>query len=548
MDSVRIILWLQGRRTTASLLFWLSALGYNGRDRSLANRLYFAYFAVFWLVWIFAVLALFGDTLNVVLAALHFLPPGESAALLIIIIFLAWFFWRAAGSARCSPFMFSEEDAVLICQTPVDRPAVAVVWMVGDWISTALPFAIVGISLRFASLEAAQVGTINFSDVFRYIKEAGQVLVVLLPLLLAVTFLLGAFGSIRLKKVPAFPLQPVAFIAIAAALGAQVLGFRNLGFPGLAQRLVSPEYYWIAYPFLGAFGLQPLIQTVVYVLMFLFATAALLIFLTRHLNLSLAAQETSLQSKKRTLGLFGFSDLVREADLQRRLPIQRSSRFTPRWTGAWIMIWKGLIQAARRLRVVDGFGWIVYAGFCMGVVLSPDIPSRLLAISVWVIAVGERATQQLRKDLRDWIPSGMLPFSIENLLASNLALPIVLLTGIGWTMLILFRPVWADALIISLLLLPTITAAALAGAYDLFRHSTTEGYLYGQVPTPGLGGVVIGILSVLTPLILFSWGSSLGLLLGVLLSFTSVGVIVWVLWKSATRAFRLLNRRIIPLQ
>ncbi len=59
--------WILFRRRTLSRLeYWLKALGYNLRDRSLNNKLYLVYFSAFWLLWIvvvFALLAGFGGLL-----------------------------------------------------------------------------------------------------------------------------------------------------------------------------------------------------------------------------------------------------------------------------------------------------------------------------------------------------------------------------------------------------------------------------------------------------------------------------------------------------
>ena len=101
MNPVRL---LYGRRLTARLAYWLSALGLNLRDTSTGNRVYSVYFLVFWLVWMVAVFALIGSNL-----ALIFRAAGNpdlpaiwvTLALLGLIGWPLWVLWQAG---RQSPF------------------------------------------------------------------------------------------------------------------------------------------------------------------------------------------------------------------------------------------------------------------------------------------------------------------------------------------------------------------------------------------------------------------------------------------------------------
>ena len=67
---------LYSRRIFSRLAYWLSALGYNLRDRSLNNRLYLIYFIAFWAVWAGVVFALMAATLADWLVLLPYSPAG----------------------------------------------------------------------------------------------------------------------------------------------------------------------------------------------------------------------------------------------------------------------------------------------------------------------------------------------------------------------------------------------------------------------------------------------------------------------------------------
>ena len=113
------------RRFGQRLGYWLSALGLNWRDSSTSNRLYMLYFFAFWAVWAVAVFALLGGWIAAILGLLRAAAPPQIALGLAEISLVGWGLYSLWRASRRSPFVFTEEDAHLVCQTPVNRPGVA---------------------------------------------------------------------------------------------------------------------------------------------------------------------------------------------------------------------------------------------------------------------------------------------------------------------------------------------------------------------------------------------------------------------------------------
>jgi hypothetical protein len=114
--------WLvRSRQMITRFRFWLILSGYNPRDHSVTHKIYLVYASIFWSIWIFAVLALAANGMAGILQSLSPGHPVDTAVLLEAISLFGWALYSAYSAARRSPIVFSEDDAYLICQTPVDR-------------------------------------------------------------------------------------------------------------------------------------------------------------------------------------------------------------------------------------------------------------------------------------------------------------------------------------------------------------------------------------------------------------------------------------------
>ena len=142
--------WLvRSHQIAGDLRYWLTYIGYDKRDHSLSHKIYLAYATVFFSIWAFATLALLATFVGGILTALAAglgsaqgtgAQLAQAAAGVLALALLGWWLYTGYKAGRSSPMTFSEDDAALICQTPVSRPAVALLWMLGAWIRRGRPF------------------------------------------------------------------------------------------------------------------------------------------------------------------------------------------------------------------------------------------------------------------------------------------------------------------------------------------------------------------------------------------------------------------------
>lgn len=190
---------LRAKQMESRFAFWLAAIGYNRRDRSLQHRIYLVYALVFMTGWVFAVFTLFAGSGAGLLKALNPANPAAGAAGLALKLALAWTAFSLVRASRRSPFVFSEDDAYLVCQTPLDRRAVAMTWFPADWLESALPFWAGLVTLGFSLAELGLKGQATAMDIPSYVLTGLRALGAFLPVQLGLLALLWAFGALRLS-------------------------------------------------------------------------------------------------------------------------------------------------------------------------------------------------------------------------------------------------------------------------------------------------------------------------------------------------------------
>jgi hypothetical protein len=223
--------WMvRSRQIAEKLSFWLTLIGYDPHDHSLSHRIYLIYAAVFMSLWAFAVLSLAASATAGMLTVLGIGSVGQAAAQISLLIFIVWSTYELWQVSRRSPFVFSEEDAYLICQTPVKRSIVAISWFVGDWFTQALPFWAIGIIFGFALVESQLVGKFVFADFFLYVTFGLRAWSVFLPLQLGLLALLWALGALRLQGNREWRWLPrLALIGILLIVGSLVWSIKVPG-------------------------------------------------------------------------------------------------------------------------------------------------------------------------------------------------------------------------------------------------------------------------------------------------------------------------------
>ncbi|HLO32996.1 MAG TPA: hypothetical protein VK249_27875, partial [Anaerolineales bacterium] len=379
--------WMvRSRQIAQKLSFWLALIGYDPHDHSLRHRIYLIYASVFMSIWAFAMLSLAAGGTATMLTALGPGSVNQIAAQISLLIFVIWFIYQLWQVSRRSPFIFSEEDAYLICQTPVKRNIVALSWFLGDWFSQAWPFWAIGVIFGFALVEPQLGGEISSSDVFQYVVSGFRALSVFFPLQVGLLALLWALGALRLQGNREWRWLP-HLVLIGILLGAGGL-IRGLKAPALVE-LFTPVWYvvlWpLHYPLQAAFSIHAWISGVLVALGIAVVGLLSLAIASRDLNLSRAAQESTQREKLAVVQQYGMVDLAREIKQRERLGIGRDPIRLPARPGLWVLLWKDILQSRYELGLGQIWNWLILLGTSLGFFLAPDFNSRLLILFYWLI-------------------------------------------------------------------------------------------------------------------------------------------------------------------
>ncbi len=529
------------RRAFSRLAYWCLVLGYDFRDRSLTNRFYFVYFLLFWLAWATAVFALLGYTLAGFFVTLSLASPASTIVLLGAYAITAWglvLFFQVTGG---SPFVFSEPDAFLLCQAPVNRRKVGAAWFLMDWIGTVLPFAAASVMLAFALTEASLPHVVTILDLLAYFAAALRALALVLPLQMGLQAALWGVGAWRLHR--DHPPARLTWLRLVVLLLVFTL-LASIFLPGPRYVLLSPLTFF----FQAAFGgfLSPsawLVRFGFGLLVLALGMAALLVWSAR-MPLGRAAEETRLQSRIRlsrsALDFEGAEVLRRQSGMKTTRPASR----LPVRVGAWMLVWKDLVQSGRSLRFsqVLRWGWVFILG--LGIFLAPGWLVKIVIGGVWAVSLGTLATDRLRSDLARWWLLRSLPLRTSDLVTALLGPACVLGLLLGWLGLALVSPPapfgWLAAVLLPLL----VVVAALGSARDILDHSRSRVLLtpaQGEenVPRQDIQGALTVLISAGIPLGLLVWGSSLsnGLFLA-LLSLPIAALVAVLLFRSVCLIYR----------
>ena len=507
------------RRTFARLAYWLRVLGYDLRDRSFNNRIYFVYFSAFWLAWGVGVFAILGSSLA---KAFDFLPAISPQTLVIqsgAFILAAWGLMKFGQFIRRSPFVFSEPDAYLVCQTPVSRRKVGLAWFLMDWFRTALPFAAGAILLAFALTNIALSGASDIQDLPAYFAASLRAAAIILPLQMGLQAGLYALGAWRLRRDRLT--TSVLWLRITVIL----LGI------GLLAALIYPSWRSvfltpIIIPLQAAFGslASPTgwLLWALAVLYLLLGIASLLAGTSR-MHLGQAAQETRMESVIRQANTMMNSELVENLKQRSKISATRASNKLRVKKGIWVLIWKDLIQSWRSLRFSQITKWAYIFILSLGVFLLSDWGARLILGGFWMVVLGGLVTDRLRNNLSNWWLLRSLPFSNSTLLLALLGPTSVLGIILGWLALALSSPLTAFDWLAAALLPFLVACAALGTARDILSHVKPSVLLEPSVaaenvPRQDIQGVALTLISIGLPLGLLTWSSSQpsGMVLGAL--------------------------------
>jgi hypothetical protein len=537
--------WLvRSHQIASDLRYWLTFIGYDRRDHSLAHKIYLGYASFFFIGWAFATLALLATFAGGILKAvaggiLPEYPAGGlplAAVALMGLVLLGWWLYVGFSGGRASPMTFSEDDAALICQTPVSRPAVALFWLLGDWIKSGPFFWALSVTLAFALQDAALGKAVSVEFVPRYILGGLRVLSVVLPLQWGLMALGWAWGVLRLHRdrvLRFWWLGPVALgLAVLLALfqsGGLLLGM----FQGAGELALSP----LIFPLTAGYELAGWGPGLLTALAWGILGSLALGFAARGLNLGRAAQESTGRSASEAAAQVGNAQAAAEIALRHRLGTGHPATRIPARPGWQALIWKNTVVWDRRggLSALGAILVMLLSG--IAIVLAPDWGTRGWALLAWLVAVEQFTVAGLIDDLRMWPLLRGLPLTARGMLLSELALPSLVVGLLGLVAAIAAGLIGADLpftglpVWVALLVPGAVVSCGLAAGIDVVRSSRASRLLIGQAPLPGTTGVIVGGLALaLTGLMVqFSGGGPTGYLLGGI----AAGGAAWLLLQIA---------------
>jgi hypothetical protein len=505
--------WLvRSRQIGSDLRYWLILTGYDRNDRSFSQKIYMVYAGVFFTLWGMAMLSFLSHTARQLLVGLGAGSVLLASSGLLSFLVLIWWLYELFLAGRRSPLAFSEDDAALICLTPVSRRQVAFAWLVGVWPLWAALLGAVAVVMAFAITDTALAGNTTAADIPHYLLAGWRSLVVVVPLVGGMQSLAWAFGCLRLqgdREQPHLSLIPAGAALILVSgllLSGSLIG-------GLAQAPWNVLLAPLTFPLAASFGADQWLAGLLAALAWAGVGALALWLAAAPLNLSRAGQETTRQVARQNAMLAGVPGATEQMDLQERLGIGHSPALFSAGSGWRALVWKNLVRTERRGGWAFLSGWLLIFLTGLGAVLVPDWGGRGWALLVWASLVCQQSARYLQNDLSLWPLFRTLPVRARTLLLVDLALPAALATLLAWIALLggaIAAPagltVWAALAVPGLAL-----ALGAASAVDMLRNARSQYLIAGQAAAPG--GVSLALAAALLALLVLvaSWLAAAGL-------------------------------------
>jgi hypothetical protein len=528
--------WLvRVRELAGRMRFWIAIVGYDPRKRSLSQSIYLIYVAIFFSLWGFAVLALLANLGAGMLTLVNGATPSETSTMIVAIVLFGDAVLQGYKAGRRSPFIFSETDAELICQTPLDRKQVALAWFLGDWLPDGLVFGALAVILRFASLQLVEPGGVVWAHLPGYLLAGLQVASIILPLhmaLMAIDYALGAWRLRGDRDNPWLRWIPVGAGVVLITLAiVNTRGIQIILWPLLFPLSVGfGEGYWLV-------GFTFAVLLVMTGLLVLYQASP-------RLNLSRAAQESRFRWAFQQISWLGDSRLRGEMITRQKLGVSHQSSRIQGRAGVWVLIWKDWVATVRTMNFGTVMGWLGIFVVFTGVLLVPDWGARMWAFAIWSLLVGQRCTKRLRADLRVWTITRQLPFSWRKTLVAELATPVVGAALVSWLAMGVSTWLGFTPQTSLILLAPApILCITLTAAFDILRNCRSSELLVGHVADLGAGGLISGIILAAIPMVMVSWSASQSGAQGINWLITLLGIslsigIIYGMWRLAAAALK----------
>ena len=506
--------WLRTRQEEHELTYWLSIVSYDKKDRSFNNRIYLFYLILFFSVWIFVTLTFFAGVGALLLRLFNANQPAQAALLCEVLVLGIWNIFALRAALKRSPVIFSEQDATLICQMPVDHRQVTLRWFLMPWLKSAIPFWLMSITIGFSLAEIGMAGAINAGHIFAYAGYGLRAWAAMLPVHLALFAFQWVIGVYFLQK--DLDRRQFAWPVMIFAIVLSSLAVFSLLYAGISDPFVKTLFF----PLLAGFGTGSLLPSLLPSGILAVALLGLLYGVSGSFSLSRAAQETQGWEVIHTALQYGFTSYAESLQTQNRLGVRRAPSRMPALAGAGILVWKDILQSRRSFRLGSLGNWFTIFAIMLGLSLLPDLASITLAMFFWGNTIEKVSVIRLRNDLSCWPLTRQLPISYRKFLIFELGLAYLLSVMVSSAGLGLSAALFHTQIHSSILLIPGMVAGVAGiAALDVIRHSRSNLLLNGSVPNVNAGGILLGVLFAVIPLYIYVFlPGIIGLILSILVS------------------------------
>ena len=506
------ILMICSKQVLSNINSWLAIVGYDIHDRSASERVYLLYLIAFLSTWALAVMFLISNvmanTLSPFLASqgMTFTDIVLTISMLLLIL---WSLCSTYKATNRSPLIFSEDDAHLLCQTPVNRRFVTLAWFFVKWPSSSLLFMAIAATVGFAFLELEINNGIKILSAGHLAIAALKPLSIIIPLHLGLFAVVWVVGIYRLQqnitRIKIMRSLRILALILAATLFVVTLG--SIFFPSffiIFQPLLSFLTFLLDAAFLE--GISRLSLAVSVGLMSISLT--LLWKISGSLNLSRAAQETHHSQAQRVAFKIGDFDRINEIRDRERLGAMHVPTSIPSFPGGWIMTWKDIVQSLRTLTISRLWSWLgilflTISGTVAGVILK-DSDSLFILIVYWTLIVGQKVSVRFKKDLGKWWLVHSLPLSARRIIVHDVVRPVLVTIALTWTAL------WMSSLLglsispIVVCSVPfTVVGISFSVVFDMLRQANVSMLLVERTPGIGLVGLIFSIFFIAIPTVIY---------------------------------------------
>ncbi|MEN6409370.1 MAG: hypothetical protein ABFD44_06645, partial [Anaerolineaceae bacterium] len=495
--------WIRSRQEMRELRYWLSAASYDSRDQSFNNRIYLVYLILFFGILAFVTLTFLAGSGAVLLKSIAPEDPARAAAFLQLLLLGIWSFYSLIQALRRSPIVFSEPDAYLLCQMPVNRRQVVVRWLIMPWFKSTIPFWLVAITLGFSLAETTlPSGAAQTVHIMEYIGYGLRAWLAILPVHFALFVITWLAGTLRLKTTTRHHWLALLAPGILCLLGLALLAVMPHGI--LSSPLWISVADGLAYPTLAGFGQGSYGLGLSASAIFAACMLAILAWVSGSISLCRTAEETQETELIASAAQYGFSDLAQQLRNKQHLGVGRISSTQSMRPGVMVLVWKDIVQSLRLFRLSSLMSWMSIFGAFAAFPFLPGI-SGMVALVIWTMQVGKVSIIRLRNDLACWSIIRQLPFSARRFIRYDLA-PAYLLTllvnwialGFGTALLGLHIMGW-------MLLVPGMALSVFGiSAFDILRRSKSDFLMNGSVPDVSSTGVLLGAFCAVVPYLIAS--------------------------------------------